>query len=79
MKRSRSVRWYPDWVYSSREDVTRANMALYEKQVKALDEKCIEICPNYYRLDIVARFNVRRQADDILHHRPVREPLRPRS
>ena len=73
------IKTYPTWVYVAREDLTRANMAEYDRQQAALDKRCLEINPDYYKLPMLDRFNIRRQADDDLHQRPRRDPLRPRS
>ena len=60
------VKWYPSWVYTAREDITRSNMRLYERQVEQLDKKCLEVNPNYYSLDFRTRFEVRKTAQKLL-------------
>lgn len=59
--------FYPSWVYSVREDWTRANMARYDREQTAIDKRCIEINPDYYKLPLTARFAVRKQAEKDLH------------
>jgi hypothetical protein len=64
----KKVKWYPSWVYSVREDWTRANMARYDRMQEAIDKRCLEINPDYFRLDIRSRFAVRRQAETDLNY-----------
>lgn len=65
--RSRSrVSWYPAWVYVAREDLTRANMDLYDRQQAAIDARCLAINPEYNRLPLRERFDVRREAEKSL-------------
>ena len=58
---------YPAWVYSVREDWTRANMARYDRMQEAIDKRCMEINPDYLKLDVRARFAVRKQAENDLN------------
>ena len=64
--RSRSARprdhWYPDWVYHVREDITRANMDLYDRQQDAVRARCLEINPSYASLPWLDRQEVYTQA-----------------
>lgn len=55
--------YYPKEVFSYREDVTRANMREYEKRQRQLEEKCLEIDPNYYHLGLRQRMEIRTQAE----------------
>lgn len=66
MKTSRSrsdVRRYPAWVFHVREDITRRNMELYDKQQAAIDTRCLELRPDYYSMPFTERFTVRKQAE----------------
>lgn len=56
------VKWYPSWVFVAREDITRSNMALYDRQQEMIDKKCLEINPEYRSLDVRSRFAVRDEA-----------------
>ena len=58
---------YPSWVYSVREDWTRANMAAYDRQQEKIDSRCLELAPDYYKLDFRARFEVRKRAEKDLN------------
>lgn len=64
--RTRSARprdhWYPDWVYHVREDITRANMDLYDRQQDAVRARCIEINPSYASLPWLDQMEVYTQA-----------------
>lgn len=59
---SRSAHWYPDWVYNVREDITRANMDLYDRQQAQIEARCLEINPNYHTLPWLDRMDVCTQA-----------------
>ena len=52
------ARRYPDWVYHIREDITRANMDLYDRQQEAIRSRCLEINPDYYRLPWLDRMDI---------------------
>ena len=54
-------------MYSVREDWTRANMAAYDRQQEKIDSRCLELAPDYYKLDFRARFAVRKQAEKDLN------------
>ena len=56
------VKWYPSWVFVAREDITRSNMALYDRQQEMIDKKCLKINPEYRSLDVRSRFAVRDEA-----------------
>lgn len=61
--RSRSAaHWYPDWVYHIREDITRANMELYDRQQEATRARCLGINPEYSSLPWLDRMDVYTQA-----------------
>ena len=54
--------WYPSWVYSVREDITRANMELYDRQQAATRSRCEEISPGWTSLPWLDRQAVWTQA-----------------
>ena len=54
---------YPSYVYSPREDVTRNAMREFDIKKKKFYEKCLEINPNYYKLGIRERLDVRGKAE----------------
>ena len=61
--RSRSHdHWYPAWVYSAREDITRANMDRYDREMEATRSRCLEINPAYHSLPWLDRQEVWTQA-----------------
>jgi hypothetical protein len=61
--RSRSRdHWYPSWVYSAREDITRANMDRYDREMDATRARCLEINPEYRSLPWLDRQEVWTQA-----------------
>lgn len=53
---------YPKWVFNIREDVTRENMRIYDKQQELLRQKCLEINPNYYSLGFREKRAIRERA-----------------
>ena len=57
-----SYRRYPSWVFVPREDLTRANMALYDRQQEQIDKRCLEIDSNYRSIDFRSRFEIRKEA-----------------
>ena len=57
---------YPKYVYSYREDVTRANMREYDRKKKEFEDKCLEINPDYFSLNFRQRMEVRRKAEEVL-------------
>lgn len=61
--RSRSYdHWYPSWVYVAREDLTRANMDMYDRQQEATRTRCFEIDPNWRDLSWLDRQAIWTQA-----------------
>ena len=54
--------WYPSWVFSVREDVTRANMDLYDRQQAATRARCDEIRPGWRELPWLDRQSIWTQA-----------------
>ena len=54
--------WYPDWVYNVREDITRRNMDLYDRQQEQTRARCMEINPEYNSLPWLERWEVWTQA-----------------
>ena len=57
---------YPSWVYTSREDVTKENMKRYDREQEAIHDKCLELNPEYHHLGLRERFEIWKQAEDIL-------------
>lgn len=55
--------WYPKEVYSINETVTRENMRKYDLRQQRLYDLCLEIEPDYYKLDFKARREIRMQAE----------------
>ena len=58
--------YYPRYVYSCREDVTRANMREYDRKKKILEDKCLEIDPDYFHLNLRHRRKIWDQAEEAL-------------
>ena len=58
--------YYPKYVYSYREDITRANMREYDRKKKLLEDKCLEINPDYFHLNLRQRMEVRREVEEAL-------------
>jgi len=59
---SATPRWYPSWVYSVREDFTRRNMALYDRQMEQVSARCREINPDYFALHPAEQYKIWKQA-----------------
>lgn len=51
---------YPNWVYNRNEDITRRNMKAYDKRQREIEKRCLEINPNYHKLGLLERSNLRR-------------------
>jgi len=68
MSRSRSAapHYYPAWVYSVREDYTRRNMAIYDRQVEQISARCREINPDYSALHPAEQYKIWKQAREDL-------------
>lgn len=60
--RSAAERRYPAWVFVAREDLTRANMELYDRQQDATRARCDEIRPGWTSLPFLDRMDVWTQA-----------------
>ena len=54
---------YPKEVYSINEDITRRNMAAYDARQAEILAKCLEIAPDYYSQDLMARHKIRKMAE----------------
>ena len=63
------MNYYPKWVYSPREDVTRENMRQYDRTKELFYKKCEELNPDYYKLGLRERMAVRDEAEKILGYR----------
>lgn len=65
----RPYHWYPEWVFSKNEDITRRNMAEYDRKMDQTFNKCRELNPEYDRLPMQERFKVYCKAHDIVFKR----------
>lgn len=54
--------WYPAYVYHVREDITRANMDLYDRQQEQIRSRCDAIRPGWRDLVWPERWEVWKQA-----------------
>lgn len=54
--------WYPREVFHINEDVTRRNKKAYDDLQKRIEKRCLEINPDYYKLGLRERSEIRRQA-----------------
>lgn len=61
MARRNEVRWYPQWVYHINEDVTRRNMAAYDREQEQRKKRLLSFCPDYYSLSFIERLEVEKQ------------------
>jgi len=61
-RRTVAERRYPDWVFNIREDITRRNMEIYDKQIEQIQARCLEINPDYYSLIWIDKYEVWQQA-----------------
>lgn len=60
---------YPKYVFSSREDITQRNMREYDRKKEIFYRKCEELAPDYYKMTIRERMQVRDQVEKILGYR----------
>lgn len=58
------VRWYPDWVFNINEDITRRNMAEYDRKRDKVPAKCREINPDYDNLPSREKYKIYKAAWD---------------
>lgn len=56
-------KYYPPEVFSKNELVTRRNMELYDRRQERIDQKCLELAPDYYKKTLRERFEIRRKAE----------------
>lgn len=54
---------YPAEVFHINEDVTRRNMKAYDALQQRIEKRCLEIDPNYHKLGLLERSNLRKQAE----------------
>ena len=54
---------YPPEVFHINEDVTRRNMKAYDALQQRIEKRCLEINPDYPKLGLRERSNIRRQAE----------------
>lgn len=66
---SRIYHWYPDWVYSKNENITRRNMAEYDRKMDQISDKCRELNPDYDHLLAREQFRIYCKAHDIIYKR----------
>lgn len=50
--------WYPEWVYNTNEDITRRNMAEYDRRMDNIFDTCRELNPDYDRLPTQEQFKI---------------------
>ena len=58
MARQKVEPWYPSWVYSINEDVTRRNKAAYDREQAEREKRLLSFCPEYYSLSFRERHEV---------------------
>ena len=58
--------YYPRYVFNCRIDITEANMREYDRKKKEFHDKCLEINPDYFHLNLRQQMEVRRQAEEVL-------------
>lgn len=56
--------WYPDWVFNINEDITRKNMARYDRMRQRAHELCREMNPAYDSLPARERYEIFKTAWD---------------
>lgn len=61
MAKGRENRCYPPWVYHINEDVTRRNMAAYDREQAEREKRLLSFCPNYYSLSFRERHEIYQQ------------------
>lgn len=61
MAKNRENRYYPPWVYHINEDVTRRNMAAYDREQAEREKRLLSFCPNYYSLSFRERHEIDQQ------------------
>ena len=60
-RRKDNSKWYPKWVYHINEDVTRRNMAAYDREQAKREKRLLSFCPEYYSLSFIERLEVDRK------------------
>lgn len=58
--------YYPSYVYNINENITQLKMKAYEDQQKKIEEKCLEIEPNYWRKNCKERYLIKEKAKEML-------------
>ena len=64
--------YYPDYVYNVSMDITRRNMAAYDKRRERITEKCYELAGSaqkYRDLSCIEQYKIYSQAADIIDGR----------
>lgn len=60
------LNYYPRWVYSPDENITRANMKQYEKEQNAIYNKCLELNPAFHSLKFKEQYAIKERAEKII-------------
>lgn len=55
--------WYPKELFRINEDATKRNKKAYDDLQKRIEKRCLEINPDYYKLGLLERSNIRKQAE----------------
>ncbi len=63
--------WYPEWVYNINEDITRRNMAEYDRRMDNIFDTCRELYPDYDRLPMQEQFKIYCEVCDIIDKKGV--------
>lgn len=61
---------YPKYIYSPYTNITRQNMAEYDKRKETFYKKVLELAPDYYHMSVRERLNVRDKAEKAVGFRP---------
>ena len=63
-----SSKYYPSWIYSYREDITRENMRQYDRMRDLLYKRLLELNPDYYSLNLRERHDLINQVENELNY-----------
>ena len=58
-------KYYPKEVFNINMDITRANMARYDKAQEKIEKAILEKFPNYYKMNFKERWEIRAEIRDI--------------
>lgn len=59
----RDRRIYPKECFTLNEDITRKRMRAYDRYIKRIHNKCLNLCENYDRLPLRERMEIRNAAE----------------